>query len=73
MLFIASSRKSKESMECRKWTAVMITQWADVLQRRGFFFFEIPFLFAICTSTFSKLCKNMYTVACRRVLTTIPL
>jgi hypothetical protein len=31
-------------------------------------FFCNPILFAICTSTFSKLCKNMYTVACRRVL-----
>jgi hypothetical protein len=29
--------------------------------------------FAICTSTFSKLCKNMYTVACRRVLSSAPL
>jgi hypothetical protein len=25
------------------------------------FFFGNPILFAICTSTFSKLCKNMYT------------
>jgi hypothetical protein len=32
-----------------------------------------PILFAICTSTFSKLCKNMYTVACRKVLTSTPL
>jgi hypothetical protein len=32
------------------------------------FFFCNPILFAICTSTFSKLCKNMYTVACGRVL-----
>jgi hypothetical protein len=30
-------------------------------------------LFAICTSTFSKLCKNMYTVACGRVLSSAPL
>jgi hypothetical protein len=30
-------------------------------------------LFAISTSTFSKLCKNMYTVACRRVLSSVPL
>jgi hypothetical protein len=26
-----------------------------------FFFFWNPILFAICTSTFSKLCKDMYT------------
>jgi hypothetical protein len=32
-----------------------------------------PILFAICTSTFSKLCKYMYTVACRRVLSSAPL
>jgi hypothetical protein len=32
-----------------------------------------PILFAICISTLSKLCKNMYTVACRRVLTSTPL
>jgi hypothetical protein len=36
-------------------------------------FFLNPILFAICTSTFSKLCKNMYTVACRRVLSSAPL
>jgi hypothetical protein len=30
-------------------------------------------LFAICTSKCSKLCKNMYTVACRRVPTSNPL
>jgi hypothetical protein len=28
-------------------------------------FFLNPILFAIYTSTFSKLCINMYTVACR--------
>jgi hypothetical protein len=28
-------------------------------------YFCNPILFAICTSTFSKLCKNIYTVACR--------
>jgi hypothetical protein len=27
-----------------------------------------PILFATCTGTFSKLCKHMYTMACRRVL-----
>jgi hypothetical protein len=31
-----------------------------------------PILFVICTSTFSKLCKKTYTVACRRVLTSTP-
>jgi hypothetical protein len=31
------------------------------------FIFCNPILLATCTSTFSKLCKNMYTVACRRV------
>jgi hypothetical protein len=36
-------------------------------------FFCKPILFAICTSTFSKLCKNMYTVACRRVLSSASL
>jgi hypothetical protein len=30
-------------------------------------------LFAVCTSTFSKLSKNMYTEACRRVLSSAPL
>jgi hypothetical protein len=38
-----------------------------------FFFFCNLVLFAICTSTFSKLCKNIYTVACRRVLSRAPL
>jgi hypothetical protein len=32
-----------------------------------------PILFAVCTSTSSKLCKNMYTVACKRVLSSAPL
>jgi hypothetical protein len=37
-------------------------------------FFCNPILFAICTSIFSRLCKkNMYTVACRRVLSSAPL
>jgi hypothetical protein len=27
----------------------------------------------VCTSTFSKLCKNMYTVPCRRVFSSAPL
>jgi hypothetical protein len=36
-------------------------------------FFCNPILLAICTTTFSKLCKNMYTVACRRVLSSAPL
>jgi hypothetical protein len=31
-----------------------------------------PILFAICTSTFSKLCV-MYTVTCRRELNRVPL
>jgi hypothetical protein len=38
-----------------------------------FNFFCNPVLFAICTSTFSKLRKNMYTVACGRVLSSDPL
>jgi hypothetical protein len=37
------------------------------------FFFCNPILFAISTSTFTKLCKNMYTVAWRRVLSSAPL
>jgi hypothetical protein len=36
-------------------------------------FFRNPIWFAICTSIFSKLFKNMYTVACRRVLSSAPL
>jgi hypothetical protein len=36
-------------------------------------FFCNPILSAKCTSTFSKLCKNMYTVACRRVFSSTPL
>jgi hypothetical protein len=36
------------------------------------FIFLNPILFANCTSTFSKLCKETYTVACRRVLSSIP-
>jgi hypothetical protein len=40
---------------------------------QGSKFFCNSILFAICTSTFSKLCKNMYTVACRRVLSSTPL
>jgi hypothetical protein len=36
-------------------------------------FFCNPILFAICTSTFSKLCKKTYTVARRRVLSSVPL
>jgi hypothetical protein len=45
----------------------------DILQTRLGKFFCNRILFAICTSTFSKLCKNMYTVACRRVLSSCPL
>jgi hypothetical protein len=41
--------------------------------KRRIFFFCNPILFAICTSTFSRLCKNMYTVACRRVLSSAAL
>jgi hypothetical protein len=37
------------------------------------YFFCNPILFAVATSTFSKLCKNMYTVACRRVFTSTAL
>jgi hypothetical protein len=36
-------------------------------------FFLNPVLFAICTSTFSKLCTKTHTVACRRMLTSTPL
>jgi hypothetical protein len=36
--------------------------------QKTFYHFFNPILFAICTSTFSKLCKNMYTVAWRRCL-----
>jgi hypothetical protein len=39
---------------------------------QGFFFCNL-ILFARSTSTFNKLCKNMYTVACRRVLSRAPL
>jgi hypothetical protein len=39
----------------------------------GWWFFLNPILFAICTSTFRKLCKNMYTVAYRRVHSSAPL
>jgi hypothetical protein len=35
--------------------------------------FGNPILFAICTSTFSKLCKKTYVVACRRELRSAPL
>jgi hypothetical protein len=34
--------------------------------------FYNPILFAVCTSTFSKLCKT-YAVACGRVLSITPL
>jgi hypothetical protein len=37
-----------------------------------FFFLSNPILFAICTSTFSKLCVT-YTLTCRRVLSSAPL
>jgi hypothetical protein len=38
-----------------------------------YFFACNPILFAVCTSTFSKLCKKKkYTMACRRVLTSTP-
>jgi hypothetical protein len=36
-------------------------------------FFRNPILFVICTNKFSKLCKKINTVACRRVLTSTPL
>jgi hypothetical protein len=32
-----------------------------------------PILLAICTSTFSKLCKNIYVMACKRVFSNAPL
>jgi hypothetical protein len=38
----------------------------------NFFFFN-SVLFAICTSTLSKLRENMYTVECRRVFSSAPL
>jgi hypothetical protein len=37
------------------------------------FYILFLFLFEICTSTFSKLCKNIYTVACRRMISSAPL
>jgi cytochrome c biogenesis protein CcdA len=40
---------------------------------KGLAIFLNPILFAICTSAISKLCKNMYTEACRRVLSSAPL
>jgi hypothetical protein len=30
-------------------------------EREKLYFFFNPILFAVCTSTFNKLCKNMYT------------
>jgi hypothetical protein len=39
----------------------------------SYYFVSNPILFTICTSTLSKLCKNMYIVACRRVLSSAPL
>jgi hypothetical protein len=55
-------RKTDEVCKIRTFLALGIAQ-----------IFCNPILFAICTSTFSKLCINMYTVACRRVLTSTPL
>jgi hypothetical protein len=43
--------------------------WGLLVQSRTFF---NPILFAICTSTFSKLCVR-YTVTCRRELSSAPL
>jgi hypothetical protein len=43
--------------------ALIVTKTIDFLN---------PILFAICTSTFSKLCVT-YTVTCRRVLSSAPL
>jgi hypothetical protein len=44
--------------------AMRIVKWKRCARDRNTFFCN-PILFAICTSTFGKLCKNIYTVACR--------
>jgi hypothetical protein len=43
------------------------------LTQANYLFFVIPSYLQSVLSTFSKLCKNIYTVACRRVLTSTAL
>jgi hypothetical protein len=53
--------------------------WARLRKKKSVFIVKKAtqnyedFFFVICNSTFSKLRKNMYTAACRRVLTSTPL
>jgi hypothetical protein len=66
--WVAARYKPRES------AAVAVALWRPAVQYQLVHqnianFFCNPILFAIRNSTFSKLCKNMYTVACRRVLT----
>jgi hypothetical protein len=56
--------------ECDISVSILPQPW-HVCTFRDFFCNSI--LFAICTSTLSRLCKNMYTVACRRVPSSAPL
>jgi hypothetical protein len=69
--WVAARYKARES------ATVVVALWRpavrDQLVHQNIANFFNPILFAICTSTFTKLCKNMYTVACRRVLSSTPL
>jgi hypothetical protein len=50
---------------------VLVTSWVSAVRgsRNSYICFSVIPLFAIWTSTFSRLCKKTYTVACRTVLT----
>jgi hypothetical protein len=78
----SSSLYFQSSSELTTQTSLRGRDWQrkSAFLKRGFRwvtncidFFCNRILFAICTRTFSKLCKNMYTVACRRVLSSAPL
>jgi hypothetical protein len=45
----------------------------NYLNLHPFNFLCNPILFATCSSSFSKLCKRAYTMACGRVLSSAPL
>jgi hypothetical protein len=57
-----------------RWTVYPLIATRQQLRKHvPVVFFCNPILYAISTSKFSKLCKNIYTVACRRVLTSTAL
>jgi hypothetical protein len=58
--------------EGKKSLGIPRRRWADNIKMGLINIFLNPILFAICTSTFSKLCVT-YTLTCRTELSSAPL